>query len=105
MRMQIWSDHMEEDFDVGRGAARHEAVAAGDTPGLARGGGSAAGTAVRSTTGALEVAGPMVAEFIGVFTLVFVGVGAITVSAPLGGLLSLVGVAFAHGLALGVMVS
>jgi hypothetical protein len=97
--------HMEEHFDGVRGAPRQEAVAAGDSAGLAGGGGSAVGKATRATTGALDLARPMVAEFVGVFTLVFVGVGAITVSAPLGGLLSLVGVAFAHGLALGVMVS
>jgi MIP family channel proteins len=46
----------------------------------------------------------MVAEFIGTFTLIFVGVGAIAVSAPLGAA-SLVGVAFAHGLALVVMIT
>jgi aquaporin Z len=42
-----------------------------------------------------------VAEFVGAFTLIFVGVGAIAVTA--GG--DLVAIAFAHGLAIGVMVS
>jgi aquaporin TIP len=41
------------------------------------------------------------AEFVGTFTLIFVGVGSIVVAASGG----LVGVAFAHGLAIAVMVS
>jgi len=42
-----------------------------------------------------------VAEFIGTFTLIFIGVGAIANAAGL----SLLGIAFAHGLAIAVMVS
>ena len=46
----------------------------------------------------------MIAEFIGTFTLIFAGVGAIAVTAPLGAA-SLVPVALAHGLALVVMIT
>jgi aquaporin TIP len=46
-----------------------------------------------------------VAEFVGTFTLVFIGCGAITSVAGAPGSLTLVGVALAHGLAIGVMVS
>ena len=42
-----------------------------------------------------------VAEFVGTFTLIFIGVGAIANAAGL----SLLGIAFAHGLAIAVMVS
>lgn len=42
---------------------------------------------------------PLVAEFIGTFTLIFAGVGAIAVGADL------VGVALAHGIALAVMIT
>ena len=45
-----------------------------------------------------------VAEFIGTFTLIFVGIGAIANNTPTAGL-GLLGVAFAHGLAIGVMVT
>lgn len=45
----------------------------------------------------------MVAEFVGTFTLVFVGVGAIAVASA--GSAGLVGVALAHGLALAVMIT
>lgn len=45
------------------------------------------------------------AELIGTFTLVFVGVGAIAADFILGGNSGLVGVALAHGLAIAVMVS
>jgi aquaporin Z len=44
-----------------------------------------------------------VAEFVGVFALVFVGAGSIAVAAPGGG--GLVAVALAHGLVIGVMAS
>ena len=48
----------------------------------------------------------MLAEFVGTFALMFVGGGAIVVNAALdGGGSGLVGVALAHGLILGVMVS
>jgi aquaporin TIP len=47
----------------------------------------------------------VVAEFVGTLTLIFAGVCAIAVTAPIGVIFSLVAVAFAHGLALGVMVS
>jgi MIP family channel proteins len=45
-----------------------------------------------------------VAEFIGTFTLIFVGIGAIANNTPTAGL-GLLGVAFAHGLAIAVMVT
>jgi glycerol uptake facilitator-like aquaporin len=48
---------------------------------------------------------PLVAEFIGTFTLVFVGGGAICMDAASGGKVTLLGIAVAHGLALGLMVS
>lgn len=47
----------------------------------------------------------MLAEFIGTFTLIFVGVGTIAVTSRIGALPSLVAVALAHGLAIAVMVS
>jgi aquaporin Z len=47
----------------------------------------------------------LVAEFIGTFTLIFVGVGSIAADFITGGSLGLVGIALAHGLAIGVMVS
>lgn len=46
-----------------------------------------------------------VAEFIGTFTLIFVGVGAIAANQITGGASGLTGIAFAHGLAIAVMVS
>jgi len=45
-----------------------------------------------------------VAEFVGTFALIFIGVGAIANNLPAAGL-GLLGVAFAHGLAIAVMVS
>ena len=42
-----------------------------------------------------------IAEFIGTFTLVFAGVGSIVVAGQAG----LIGVAFAHGLALAIMIT
>ena len=48
---------------------------------------------------------PLIAEFIGTFTLVFIGIGAIASSAIPGVNSGLVGIALAHGLALGVMVT
>ncbi len=47
----------------------------------------------------------LVAEFIGTFALIFVGVGAIAADYMLGGKSGLVGIALAHGLAIGVMIS
>jgi aquaporin TIP len=47
----------------------------------------------------------LVAEFIGTFTLIFIGVGSIVADYLTGGKLGLTGVALAHGLAIGVMVS
>src|ERR1700742_4225430 len=44
------------------------------------------------------------AEFIGTFTLIFVGIGAIANNAPTAGV-GLLGVALAHGLGIAVMVS
>ena len=47
----------------------------------------------------------MIAEFIGTFALVFIGVGAVAADAMTNGNLGLVGVAMAHGLTIAVMVS
>lgn len=51
----------------------------------------------------------LVAEFIGTFTLIFIGVGSICadqyIHATSGGSLGLLGIAVAHGLAIGIMVS
>jgi aquaporin TIP len=47
----------------------------------------------------------LVAEFIGTFTLIFAGVGAICANQLAGGGSGLVGVALAHGLAIGVMIA
>lgn len=47
----------------------------------------------------------LVAEFIGTFTLIFIGVGAIAADQLSGGKLGLTGIALAHGLAIAVMVS
>src|SRR2546428_10372827 len=48
----------------------------------------------------MEKLRPMVAEFIGTFALIFVGIGAINVAQG-----SLLAIAFAHGLTIAVMVS
>jgi aquaporin TIP len=47
----------------------------------------------------------LVAEFIGTFTLIFIGVGAIASDVMTGHMLGLTGIAIAYGLAFGVMVS
>ncbi len=47
----------------------------------------------------------LVAEFIGTFTLIFIGVGAISADYISGGKLGLTGIALAHGFAIAVMVS
>jgi MIP family channel proteins len=47
----------------------------------------------------------LLAEFIGTFALIFVGVGAIAANAASGGSSGLTGVALAHGLTIAVMVS
>jgi len=47
----------------------------------------------------------LIAEFIGTFTLIFIGVGSIVADYWSGGKLGLTGIALAHGLAIGVMVS
>jgi MIP family channel proteins len=47
----------------------------------------------------------LVAEFIGTFTLIFAGVGAVCANQLAGGGSGLVGVALAHGLAIGVMIA
>jgi MIP family channel proteins len=47
----------------------------------------------------------LVAEFFGTFTLIFVGVAAIAANHATNGALGLTGIAFAHGLAIAVMVS
>jgi len=48
---------------------------------------------------------PAIAEFIGIFFLVFVGVGAIVSNTYRDGTVGLLGIAFAHGVALAVAVS
>ncbi len=47
----------------------------------------------------------LIAEFIGTFTLIFIGVGAIAANKITGGGLGITGIALAHGLAIAVMVS
>ena len=47
----------------------------------------------------------LIAEFIGTFTLIFIGVGAIAADYITAGALGLTGIALAHGLAIAVMVS
>ncbi len=47
----------------------------------------------------------LVAEFIGTFTLIFIGVGSIVADYLTNGKVGLTGIALAHGLAIGVMVS
>jgi MIP family channel proteins len=47
----------------------------------------------------------LIAEFIGTFTLIFIGVGSIVADNLTGGKVGLTGIALAHGLAIGVMVS
>lgn len=47
----------------------------------------------------------LIAEFVGTFALIFIGVGAITVDAMTGGASGLVGIALAHGLTIAVMVA
>ncbi len=47
----------------------------------------------------------LLAEFLGTFTLIFIGVGAIASNALNGGATGLTGIALAHGLAIAVMVS
>ncbi len=47
----------------------------------------------------------MVAEFVGTFALIFIGVGAIAANHISGGALGLTGIALAHGLTIAVMVS
>lgn len=47
----------------------------------------------------------LVAEFIGTFALVFVGVGVMTADSMTGGKVGLIGIALAHGLIFAVMVS
>src|SRR5580692_10290653 len=47
----------------------------------------------------------LIAEFIGTFTLIFIGVGSIVADYLSGGKVGLTGIALAHGLAIGVMVS
>lgn len=49
--------------------------------------------------------GKYIAEFIGTFTLIFIGVGAIAADYATNGALGLTGIALAHGLAIAVMVS
>jgi len=47
----------------------------------------------------------LIAEFIGTFTLIFIGVGSIVADHMTGGKLGVTGIAFAHGLSIAVMVS
>lgn len=48
---------------------------------------------------------PLLAEAIGTFTLIFAGAGSIITNQATNGGVGLVGIAFAHGLAIAVMVS
>src|SRR5262245_31534327 len=48
---------------------------------------------------------PLVAEFLGTFALVFFGAGAICTNQWTGGAVGLIGIAFAHAMALAVMIS
>src|SRR5947208_9449775 len=48
---------------------------------------------------------PALAEAVGTFTLIFIGAGSIIADQLSGGRVGLVGVALAHGLAIGTMVS
>ena len=48
---------------------------------------------------------PLVAEFVGTFALIFIGVGAITADGMTKGSLGLTGIALAHGITIAVMVS
>jgi MIP family channel proteins len=48
---------------------------------------------------------PLLAEFIGTFTLCFVGAGSICANALTGGDVGLLGIALAHGLALAIMIT
>jgi aquaporin Z len=49
--------------------------------------------------------GALLAEFIGTFTLIFIGVGSIIANHTTGGAVGLTGIALAHGLAIACMVS
>jgi aquaporin TIP len=49
--------------------------------------------------------GALLAEFIGTFTLIFIGVGSIIANHTTGGALGITGIALAHGLAIACMVS
>jgi aquaporin TIP len=49
--------------------------------------------------------GKLVAEFVGTFTLIFIGVGSIIADHTTGGAVGLTGIALAHGLAIACMVS
>ena len=48
---------------------------------------------------------PLVAEFLGTFAFVFIGAGAVVVDAARGGVLGLVGIALAHGVGIGVLIT
>jgi aquaporin Z len=58
----------------------------------------------RSTTGAPALVSRLTAEFVGTFTLVFAGTGAVAVNSITGGVIGHVGVALAFGLAIATMV-
>lgn len=47
----------------------------------------------------------LVAEFIGTFAFIFIGVGAVTADYMLGGKVGLIGIALAHGLTIAAMIS
>jgi aquaporin TIP len=82
-------------------AAIHAAVARGVSQKM----GPIAAAEVRTgTVGGVDLRA-LVAEFVGTLTLIFAGVCAIAVTTGIGPAQSLVAVAFAHGLAISVMVS
>src|SRR5438105_3787917 len=81
--------------DSGYGGNRLAAVATDDTRSGTSPGLDTTLRSARATTAWQAEGKAMVAEFIGTFTLIFAGVGAIAVTAPLGAA-SLVPVALAH---------
>jgi aquaporin Z len=48
---------------------------------------------------------PLAAEFLGTFLFVFIGAGAVVIDAAKGGALGLIGVAMAHGVGMGVLIT
>jgi MIP family channel proteins len=53
----------------------------------------------------MEKLRPLIAEFIGTFTLIFIGAGSICLDTVTGGKVGLLGIAVAHGLAIALMIT